>query len=214
MPRLSVAEREVDRDPDRCPCCHHAITPQALTAVHGSGSKQTPLQVVYHCPNTACHSLFIAYFEEGESRGGPKILAGCAPVSIQKRVFSETLTGISPSYCEIANEAHVAEQRGLKQICGIGYRKALEFLIKDYLIALDPAERTAIEGEFLGTCIAKRVQNTNLRNVAQRATWLGNDEAHYKRKWVDKDLSDLKHMIDLTCYWIEELTKVAIADMP
>jgi len=143
-------------------------------------------------------------------------LSKVAPVHLKDRVFSDTLKQISPSYCEIANEAYAAEQRGLKQTCGLGYRKALEFLIKDYLIALSPSDRPAIEGEFLGACIAARVQNANLKSVAERATWLGNDEAHYKRKWIDKDLSDLKHMIELACYWIEgdELTKAAIASMP
>ena len=217
MTKIMAANIEINRHPDKCPCCQHAINPTFLTCIVGKlGSKQPRLQVVYHCPNTKCHKVFIGYFVDGEKLADPKRLASVAPVYQQDRVFSETVKGISPSYCEIANEAFAAEQRGLKLVCGIGYRKALEFLIKDYLIALDPTAQAAIEEEFLGVCIRTRVQNPNLRSVAERATWLGNDEAHYKRIWVDKDLSDLKQMIELTCYWIEsdELTKAAIADMP
>ena len=34
--------------------------------------------------------------------------------------------------------------------------------------------------------------------MAKRATWLGNDETHYYKKWPEKDISDLKILIQLT----------------
>ena len=45
--------------------------------------------------------------------------------------------------------------------------------------------------------------------MAKGAIWLGNDETHYERKWVDKDIDDLKTLIDLTLHWInyETLTE-------
>jgi hypothetical protein len=48
--------------------------------------------------------------------------------------FSQIIRGISPDYCEIYNQAHKAEQANLELVAGPGYRKALEFLIKDYLL--------------------------------------------------------------------------------
>jgi hypothetical protein len=39
--------------------------------------------------------------------------------------------------------------------------------------------------------------------MAERATWLGNDETHYVRKWEDKDINDLKILIKVTLHWIE-----------
>jgi hypothetical protein len=55
-----------------------------------------------------------------------------------------------------------------------------------------------------------------IQATASRATWLGNDETHYVRTWEDKDLSDLKKLIDLTLYWIgaEILTRELEASMP
>lgn len=55
----------------------------------------------------------------------------------------------------------------------------------------------------MGNCIQENVQNENIKNVARRAVWLGNDETHYIRKWEDKDVNNLKHLIDLTVRWIE-----------
>lgn len=52
--------------------------------------------------------------------------------------------------------------------------------------------------------------------MASRAVWLGNDETHYTRKWEDKDINDLKSIIELTLHWIESeiRTQKLLEDMP
>ena len=50
------------------------------------------------------------------------------------RSFSQTIKDISPTFESNYNQALCAEQMSLDQICGPGYRKALEYLIKDYLL--------------------------------------------------------------------------------
>ena len=64
--------------------------------------------------------------------------------------------------------------------------------------------------------ITEYIDDSNIKNVATRAVWLGNDETHYIRVWEDKDLPFLKKLIDLTIHWIEakELTKTMIEEMP
>src|SRR5699024_2819467 len=101
----------------------------------------------------------------------------------------------------IYNEAFHAEQTGLSLISGIGYRKALEFLVKDYLIYLEPDDESKILEKQLTPCI-NMLDNHNIKEIARRASWLGNDEAHYMRKWEDKDINDLKKLIELTVYFI------------
>jgi len=39
--------------------------------------------------------------------------------------------------------------------------------------------------------------------MAERAVWLGNDEAHYIRKWEDKDLADLKKLMEIVIHFID-----------
>ena len=75
-----------------------------------------------------------------------------------------------------------AEQLKLDQICGIGYRKALEFLLKDFLIKEHPDKKEEIQKKLLGRCIKEYIENPNLMDVAKRAAWLGNDQAHYFKK--------------------------------
>ena len=42
-----------------------------------------------------------------------------------------------------------------------------------------------------------------MRAAAKRATWLGNDETHYVRRWEDKDITDLKNLVRLTVNAVE-----------
>lgn len=46
------------------------------------------------------------------------------------------------------------------------------------------------------------IDNPQLKTAASRATWLGNDQTHYEQKYQDKDISDLKRLIDLSVHWI------------
>jgi len=132
------------------------------------------------------------------------------------RAFAESIKSISLSFCAIAGEAMNDEGRGWKLIAGPGYRKALEFLMKDYLCRLHPAEAEKIKGMTLAACIAEYVDHVKLKAMAARAAWLGNDETHYVRRWEDKDLEDLKTLINLTLHWIEmaEMTDSVLKAMP
>src|SRR5204862_3119246 len=91
----------------------------------------------------------------------------------------------------------------LDQIAGVGYRKALEFIVKDFIIKGDSKLGAVVEKMQLGACIEKHITDTNLKACAKRAAWLGNDETHYLRKWEGKDIDDLKKLIRLTVSWVE-----------
>lgn len=95
----------------------------------------------------------------------------------------------------------------------MGYRKALEFLIKDYLVMRFPGEKENIRAEFLGNSI-KRFDSKKLRVTASRAAWLGNDFTHYTRKYEDCEIGDLKKYIKAALHWIMvELTTDEAASM-
>ena len=55
----------------------------------------------------------------------------------------------------------------------------------------------------LYNCIINYIDDPMTQSVAKRATWLGNDETHYLRKWEDKDIKDLKTLLQLTMNSIE-----------
>jgi hypothetical protein len=123
------------------------------------------------------------------------------PQSISPAHISDYVSEISPSFVEVYNQTLVADSLNLTQIIGIGLRKSLEFLIKDYLCYVNKDDK--FKSWQLGQCINDGIQDANIKMVAKRAVWLGNDETHYIRKWENKDLSDLKILTKLTMNFIE-----------
>lgn len=189
----------VDTTPDECPFCHTKIVTDNIYAK----VINNKLHAFLACPSTKCNETFIAYYQINYSLYEYKGIKSLSNLKV--RNFNDTIKNISNSFVEIYNQAFSAEQQGLSEICGVGYRKSLEFLIKDYLIfkCNDPEKHATIREKFLGVCIKEFVDDSRIKKVAQKATWLGNDETHYERRWEGKDVSDLKILIDLTVYWIE-----------
>lgn len=109
---------------------------------------------------------------------------------------------VSPAFINIYSQAVMAESLNLDELNGIGYRKAIEFLIKDYLCSKYPDKADEIKGKFLSRCIKDHVDDPKIKDCAEMAVWLGNDETHYVRKWKDRDMDDLKMLMQLTLYWI------------
>jgi hypothetical protein len=198
--------------PDECPICHCKVTPNVLFCKRGGRVYGAYCEVLYECPNSQCGEIFIGYF----SYFIPHQLFGTRPWEPVQATFSQYIKDVSPTFCEIYDQAHKAEEYSLLQVCGVGYRKALEFLIKDYLIGKHADDEAAIKAKPLGRCIDDYVEDPNTKAVAKRAIWLGNDETHYQRLWIDKDLSDLKTLIRLVLHYIEveHLTEEALASMP
>jgi hypothetical protein len=124
---------------------------------------------------------------------------------------------LSPAFVRIQHQALSAEANGYTDLTGIGLRKALEFLIKDYAIKqVGEERREEVLIKRLGRCIEDYVDDPNLKAAAKRATWLGNDETHYLRVWDDKDVNDLKALILITVHWIEHVLQTAryMEEMP
>jgi hypothetical protein len=204
---------DVDKFPDHCPICHAGIQAIKEVVIPHVGVDQK-LEIVFRCPREKCQSFFIGRYSL--DMYGHHLYFGSVPFEQFDVQFSDHIKGVSPRYCQIANEAQKAEKKGLKLIAGPGYRKALEFLIKDYLCLARPGDAEDIKKVQLGPCVARYVDNDKIKATAARAAWLGNDETHYERKWEEKDLEDLKKLVHLTVLWIEmeEMTASVIKDMP
>lgn len=81
--------------------------------------------------------------------------------------------------------------------------------MKDYAISLNPDKADLIATEPLAACIAKYISDNNVRECARRAAWLGNDETHFARRWEDRDIDDLKDLIELTLVWLQYALRTA-----
>ena len=208
--------------PDSCPVCKRAcdVAPLGTAVLFPEHAKESDkkLQILFRCPRQNCGSLFILeYAAEYDGRGGYFFdLAAAYPRIQADAEIAEGVAVISPNFVKVLNQSLAAEAHNLEQIVGIGLRKALEFLTKDYCVHKFPAKEAEIKSRLLGQCITDYVEDQNIQSCAKRATWLGNDETHYMRIWTDHDISDLKILIRLTQNWIsnELLTKKYLEEMP
>ncbi|MED3069296.1 DUF4145 domain-containing protein [Bacillus thuringiensis] len=206
---------ELDTYIKKCPKCNYSIVPGELdqTIFRDENTNDLKLSFTYLCSN--CFDTFICQyiFVYGINNGhlNPAKLQYIEPKGIAKETFSEIIEDISPDFINFYNQSLNAEQMGLKDIAGPGYRKSLEFLIKDFAIKNFPDDNETIEKTPLARCIDNFIENQTIKDVAKAATWLGNDQTHYKKKHTDKNLKDLKLFINLTINWIEldENTKKA-----
>lgn len=187
-----------------CPSCGVLVVPELLCYDYRSSVS------FCRCPVEQCESYFMIKLN--------RYWMECLPNHpLKSEVFGETINSISPGFVKIYNESFSAEQMSLMEVCGVGYRKALEFLIKDYVLeGKDQKVVESIKRMQLAQCIETYVTDMNVKNVSKRAVWLGNDETHYVRKWEEKDVQDLKGLIRLTVRWIEQEKETAsiLQDMP
>jgi len=199
----------IDRYPDDCPYCRKRGQPTYLT---GRFLVQVPhkIRLVFQCPVAECQEIFSASYANNTRPAENDVSKYEKTLSLrltEELPVPDAVAKVSPLFRLTFNQAHVAEINGLDQIAGPGYRKALEYLIKDFLtthVFRGNAEKeAAVRKMLLGKCIEELIDENRIKSCAKRAAWLGNDETHYTKKWEEKDIHDLKSLINMTMNWID-----------
>ncbi|WP_419777537.1 hypothetical protein [Malaciobacter marinus] len=191
-------------EPDLCPICKKHIAPMPIIA---SECDFLDTEVIFKCTNSKCNHLFISTYTLSDDLNYLNehyyVYKDSKPIASIEISKDENINSLSERFYQIYQEASDAELFGLNEISGMGYRKALEFLIRDYCFYKFPDKIDSIkETKQIGTVIENFIENINIKDMAKRATWLGNDETHYQREWTDMNVDDLKCLIDLTLHWI------------
>lgn len=182
---------------EECPRCHFAVQPRIINACYvdeGLSDSFCHLYITFYCPK--CHRPFLTDYRQNDL-GRSYQYAGeytQAPVTPNYEKFTPQISALSPTFVSTYAQAQEAEASGLSEICGLGYRKALEYLVKDYLCHVDPEHEEDIKKELLGHSI-NRIDNRKIKTLAERSTWIGNDETHYVRKHENLNVDDMKRFI-------------------
>ena len=203
--------------PDNCPICKRGTFVSLLHTCYYLREEFKNHNYkygvcTYFCP--ACKNSFIGIFAiDMNLEPATATLMNIAPNAYSGTAFSDSIETISPDFVRIYNQAEEAEARKLLDLCGLGYRKALEHLIKDYLCHVQPDNAETIKKTKLGDCITM-LGDPTLRDLAATASWLGNDFAHYERRHTQFDLDDLKRFISSAGFLISHsLTALQAAQL-
>ena len=192
--------------PNDCPNCNHKIMPRHLADYYNQNDNL--VSIFFICP--ACNNAFISNYQFNSNKQQSHRNTNYYTLTfleslpkIPKNVeFEKCIKDLSTNFCEIYNQAQASETYGLNQISGIGYRKSLEFLIKDYCIYRNPNDKDKIERMNLSQVINEYISSIKIKNLSKASVWIGNDETHYFRKFKDKDINDLKKFISSTIAFI------------
>ncbi len=202
----SSGHRLVCEYPNKCPICNSSISPDKISETLNKNINL--ISILFTCP--ACGKGFVSHYIYSESNlevhNGYDYyridLIDSFPKFPKQIHFDDYIENISSSFTEIYNQAVSAESHELNQISGIGYRKALEFLIKDYCIYRNNDKESEIKSMLLSQVITTYIDSPKIQNLAKASAWIGNDETHYVKKFEDKDINDLKKFINATVAFI------------
>jgi hypothetical protein len=185
--------------PECCPMCHSNISPIKLYDNFNDEIKL--FTIFYECPK--CKGSFIAYYKnQSDIFGFPAVFDGLYPKFAREIYFDKEISELSPMFVEIYNQATEAETYNLDKLAGMGYRRSLEFLIKDFCISKNPEKEEDIKKNLLGKVINTYIDNTKIKNLAKVSAWIGNDETHYNKHYDNLDIADMKKFIEATVHFI------------
>lgn len=184
-----------------CPICNHALIPNVLYGSLIEYNKRSPNKAYLLNYCASCNSEFVslhtAYVADLYR------FQQSFPSSIPVKNFSDNIAALSPQFVKIYNESLQAENLGMDSICGMGYRKALEFLVKDYAISNHSDDKDKIEQQPLAQCIGNYITDERLKTLAKASAWLGNDQTHYIQKHSSHGLNELKQSINAFVTFID-----------
>lgn len=128
----------------------------------------------------------------------------CEPT--ESVLLSPEIQGAFKSFSDIYTQSVKAEKEGLDRLSGMGYRKAIEFLITDFLIQYPANGATEEWLKSPDTSLSNKIdkiENIRIQNLAKAISFLGNDETHVARRHPEHDISSMKAFIKAFLSFIE-----------
>lgn len=186
-------------NPSSCPHCHNGIEPMPFSQFSGKGPGNSFVSYsTWKCTFRESKRIFVAVHNLlGQGQATFKGFLDGTPIGPH---WPESILKLESKFIETYMQALQAEYLGLDEISGVGFRKAIEYLVKDYLIQKDSSLKGKIEDTLLAKVISENFsdpQESDLKELLQRATWLGNDMTHYLKYHEKFDIGDLKKLIKL-----------------
>lgn len=191
---------------DICPICKKPTNPDLVNSSYFPLTEdETHLVLTFRC--LGCKHFwteeFIAYLLNSYTGEYEIERIKVIPNLPSDIPISDDVEMVSPIGKQIYVQALKAEYEQLDHIAGIGYRKALEFFVKDFSIVTNPDDEDKIIKMSLKQVIEKYIKDEDLKTFALASAYIGNDEGHYYRNNPDKDFTDLKNYLHGVIHYME-----------
>lgn len=181
--------------PSVCPICHTGCRPNFIYG-HFDESNTNLFTAMFACD--PCGKIFMSKYRHTSYEANYLF---SIPNGFQPEIFSERINLLSPKFVEVYNQSLHAEELGLKEICGAGYRKSIEYLMKDFCTLLDEESKDSIWNENLGSTI-NRIDDRRMRALSFAVKEIGNDQTHTVIK-LSEGLQEMKEFINALVSYID-----------
>lgn len=197
------------KKPMLCPICSAFVDGSRLDSKLFSGIGDSNMGFVkYRCPH--CSKAYIVAYEY-DTEAKTTTFRGFFPTATEV-LESKLLIDLSPGFENYFNQAMRAEKAGDLELAAIGFRTALECLVKDYAITELQKDRNEVIQKKLFGAISEYLGERDLIAAADVVRILGNDYTHYERKYPQHDYELLKSYLQIFMKLVE--TKLMIAHPP
>lgn len=107
-----------------------------------------------------------------------------------------------PEFINIYKQSLDAEAANLHDICGMGFRKALEILVRQYVFDKYPNDIKKMEKLSIAN-LTDKIDNPIIKELSAKIRRLGNDQVHTGQlKNPDYGINDIKNFLQVLCYHI------------
>ena len=197
------------KKPMLCPICGAFVDSTKSDAKAFSEVGDTNMGFVkYRC--THCRKAYVVAYEY-DTEAKTTTFRGFFP-SLTEVLESKLLIDLSPGFENYYNQAARAEKVGDLELAAIGFRTALECLVKDYAVKELHKDRNEVIQKKLFGAISEYLGERDLVATADVVRILGNDYTHYERKYPQHDYEPLKNYLQIFMKLVE--TKLMIAHPP
>ncbi|WP_367376836.1 DUF4145 domain-containing protein [Lactiplantibacillus plantarum] len=116
--------------------------------------------------------------------------------------FLKKINTVSPKFVEIYKQCIQAKNNELVELTGIGLRRAIEFLVKDYgIFMLDYSETDLTKEKISKDSLYNAIQDvfkddTFIFDLIDESRWIGNNKTHYTDTSDDDSINEMFDFIE------------------
>lgn len=133
---------------NQCPICYFGLEMSQNVVfschnIHSLENNNFHIFTIHFCPH--CNNGFLVDHNMECKEGCEEVSQTIYPYKLANANIDDEIKKISPSFYSIYNQSLTAKELGLTEIYGMGFRKAIEYLVKDYAIKKRPEDSEQIK---------------------------------------------------------------------
>ncbi|MDU6791728.1 MAG: hypothetical protein E6427_03320 [Anaerococcus sp.] len=183
--------------PLTCPYCGKVVelTERDSTNMFFSKNQEIYLKILF--AKCCSKNLAVTYLLEKPQNEKIKIeFISSYPMS-SDTYFYPSIQDLSPNCIRLYKDSSFAYDHNMYDLAAMGYRKSLEYLIKDYAIKELNKPKEEVVKKSLYDSISSYMPLQQLINTADVVRLLAKDKTHYQEKYKEYDIEVLKKYLDI-----------------